>query len=168
MIIDSKGKLFGKISIIDVVVILIILMSVSLVGYKYVESKTSGTPKSKLETIQLKIYAGEVYEPLVKKVKLGMEVFDSTRETSFGKLKSMEVGESISWGLNSEGHWVSAPREGYVKIVVIVEGKGKIIKGDNGVTFNNYDYYIGDVIDRFRVGNILLPYGLKIVDIVKR
>ena len=39
MIIDNKGRLFGKISIIDILIVVIIIVAVAGIGSKFVKSK---------------------------------------------------------------------------------------------------------------------------------
>ena len=41
MIIDKKGKLFGKINIIDLLLIIILVAAIGIFGYKYISKDIS-------------------------------------------------------------------------------------------------------------------------------
>ena len=48
-LIDEKGRLFGKVNIIDLVVVLLVLLLVAAVGYKVLSPKIASSPTAKGE-----------------------------------------------------------------------------------------------------------------------
>lgn len=64
-IIDRKGKLFGKLNIIDLIAIVLIVAVVALVGYKLVSSGGgSATGQKVVYTVKVRGVEGEVYESI--------------------------------------------------------------------------------------------------------
>lgn len=64
-VIDKKGKLFGKLNIIDLIAILLILAVLALIGYKLLDGKSSslaGGGQSIVYTVEVKGVEPEVYE----------------------------------------------------------------------------------------------------------
>lgn len=61
-IIDRKGKLFGKLNIIDLIAIILIVAVIALVGYKLVSAGGgSGTGQKVVYTVKVRGVEGEVY-----------------------------------------------------------------------------------------------------------
>lgn len=149
MFIDSKGKLFGKISIIDILIILVVLAGTAGLAYKVNNSKTI-TPFTKTDDIQVVFSADEIPEFVAKVMKVGDIVKDPIKGTVFGKVKDIKKGTSISRVETADGRIVVAERPGYVSLKVTIEGKG--IYTNSGITFDNADYYIGKSLE-IRVGN---------------
>lgn len=64
-IIDRKGKLFGKLNIIDLIAVILIVAVVALVGYKLVSAGGgSGTGQKVVYTVKVRGVEGEVYESI--------------------------------------------------------------------------------------------------------
>ena len=60
-IIDRKGKLFGKLNIIDLIAIVLIVAVIALVGYKLVSSGGgSSTGQKVVYTVKVRGVEGEV------------------------------------------------------------------------------------------------------------
>lgn len=167
MIIDSKGKLFGKISIIDILIVLVLLAAIAGVGYKYAASKTT-TPFTVKDDIRMKFYGAEVPEYAANSVKAGDTVKDLVKGTVFGTVKEVVVDKAISVASTDRGEIVQASRPGFASIMITVEGKGLLGDGRSGVTIDNSEYYIGDAIDKLRAGNAALYYNVRVYDISKK
>ena len=62
--IDQKGKIFGKLNVIDLIVILLIIVVLALVGYKLVFSNgaMSGGGQKIVYTVKVEGVEPEVYE----------------------------------------------------------------------------------------------------------
>ena len=85
MIIDSKGKLFGKVSIIDIIIIIVVIAAIAGVGYKLKQSNTI-TLTTKTDKVRLTFFSEESTEYAVKAVKVGDVVKDIDQGTTFGRV----------------------------------------------------------------------------------
>ena len=162
MIIDSKGKLFGKVSIIDILIVLIVLAAVAGVAYKFTKSKTA-SPFVKLDNLEIKFYQEEVPEYVAKAVKRGDLAVESEQNSVFGRVTDIKVDKSVSWSQTPIGEIIQSTKPGYSSVLITIEGKG--IYGDSGVRIGNADYYIGRTT-LLKVGNAIF-YG-RIYDIRKK
>lgn len=63
-VIDKKGKLFGKLNIIDLIAIILIVAVVALIGYKLTSSNggLAGSGQNVVYTVEVKGVEPEVYE----------------------------------------------------------------------------------------------------------
>ncbi len=141
--IDNKGKLFGKINIIDLLIIVIVIAGVAGLGYKFAASGTS-SPFSKQDTIEIKFYAEEVGEFITSGMKVGDMVKDRSTNAYFGKITDIKVDKAASFAPDSEGNYVKSSKPGYVSVVLTVEGTGIYRDGASGqgASFDSSDYHV--------------------------
>lgn len=149
MIIDNKGKLFGKISIIDIMVVFVIIAILLGVGYKF--SKSSSVVLRKTESITLEFFAAEAPEFAADAAKIGDTVSDLEKMSVFGKVTALKVDKAKSFGQTASGELVPASRPGFSSIKL--EVAGEVMKNiDGGFSVNNATYVIGKEI-QLKVGN---------------
>ena len=149
VIIDEKGKLFRRISIIDILIVCIILAGIAGAYYKFGRSKTltSFTKPDRIETV---FFAEDVAEYAGSIVKQGDLVKDRITGSIFGKVKEIAIGPNVYYAPNDKGQMVKSSKEGYISLKVVVEGDG--IYSDNGITFGGMDYYVNKLLE-VRAGN---------------
>ena len=152
MIMDEKGRLFGKVSIVDLLIILVVITAAAGIGYKFTRSKTV-SPFIKTDSIQVRFYVEDAPSYAIDNVKIGDPVKESIQNTGLGHVTDIQKGKSIFWSTDSSGRLVSSSREGYASVVVTMKANGFF--GKNGVTINNTDYYVGKTIILY-VGNSAL------------
>lgn len=154
MIIDSKGKLFGKVSIIDIIVILVVIVAIVGVGYKMTQSNAI-TLTTKPDKVRLTFFSEESTEYAVKAVKVGDVVKDFEQGTTFGRLvEDIKTDKAMSFTEFTEyvdGEWVIGSKPGYCSYYMTVDGEG-VINAEGGVNFGGVNYYVGRTII-IRVGN---------------
>ncbi|MDP4179982.1 MAG: DUF4330 domain-containing protein [Bacillota bacterium] len=168
MILDSKGKLFGKISIVDILIVVIVLAAAGGVGYKLTRSKVGiYSTFAKSDKIEISFYADEVPDYAANAVSNGDIAKDFDRNVSFGKVTGKTTGNSVSWGVNEKGEQVASTKKGFNSVKVTVEGEGiyRDGKASSGVSFGSADFYIGRQITLL-VGNS--AFQCRIYDIKKK
>ncbi len=162
MILDKKGKLFGKVSIIDVIIVAVILIAILGVYYKFQKSATV-TPFSTLDKIQLTLQTDDVDKFAVDALEVGDVVKDWKANVVLGTLKEIRVGEAIIEKFNSDGEVVLSSRDDHVSVELVVEGEG--IYSEHGASsFGGNSYFInrsseisvGDVILWIRISKVEL------------
>lgn len=151
MIIDSKGKLFGKVSIIDILIVLVVIAAVVGVGYKLTKSST-GSIIANEEKFLLTFYNDEAPDYAVKSVKAGDVVKDFDKGSNLGKVIEVpKIDQAISFHEYEDGKWVTGSRTGYCSYYMQVEAKG-VTNADGGFSFGGANYYIGRTVT-IRVGD---------------
>jgi len=154
MIIDSKGKLFGKVSIIDIVIVLVVVAAIVGVGYKITQSNTI-TLTTKTDSIRLTFFSNESPEYAVKAVKEGDVVKDFEQGAVFGKVVGdIKADKALSYEEFTEyvdGEWIVGSRPGYCSYYMTVDGEG-VINADGGVNYGGANYYVGRTVI-IRAGN---------------
>jgi len=154
MIIDNKGKLFGKVSLIDIIIILVVIGAIAGITYKFTSSKSVGIlqPKDKLEIM---FYAEESPAYAVALVKVEDICRETVQNATFGKVSAVKSDKANSYAPDNNGKWVMSPKEGYSSMIVTIQGEGKYSL--DGVTIDNAVYFIGKAVE-LKVGNSIF-YG---------
>jgi len=162
MIIDKKGRLFGKVSIIDILAIVIVIAIAVFVGVKFKKDNTSSPFTQKEDRIQIVYLIEEVKDFVVDELKIGDSARESVYKASFGNVTDIKRDKSVSWVKTDQGKLFKSSKEGYSCVYITMEATG--IYGDNGVTIGGGEYFIGQSIV-LNIGKTQL-YG-KIYDMKK-
>lgn len=152
MIIDKKGKLFGKFNIIDIAILLIVAVAIAGVGYKYTKSKTV-TPLAKTTDVLITFSESERIDYAVTAVKEGDIVRDRVSGVAVGRVEKIVTGPSQIVVYTSEGEPVSTTKPGYLYYEITVRGNG--ILTDTGVTIGGTEFYVNKQNEvRFGITNL--------------
>lgn len=143
MIIDGKGKLFGKVSIIDILIVLVIILAIWGVRYKF--SKSNGgigevITGSSGNKVIMTFYGEEAPEFALKNVNQGDLVRELDRNIDLGNVTSIKIEKGVAY-VQTEHGYIKSSREGYSSYYLTVEGTG--IVDDLGLSIKGVDYQIG-------------------------
>ena len=154
---DSKGRLFGKVSIVDILIVVIILGAVAGVGYKYKKSQTQ-SPFAQKNKFQVEFFGEEYPSYIADSVNqsMGKPVIDGVQGSAFGKTSDIKIDNAVSFGTDMNGNVKASSKPGYKSIDVSAQGEGTY--NGTALTINNVDYYVGQTLDKIRVGNAELKY----------
>lgn len=103
-IIDNKGKIFGKINIVDLVAIILIILAVGFVGYKLaMQDGASGSvqPKKLTYTVMASGITQEMYEELEKYVPNGQLLSSATLLDAY--IVDMVANPHVEYNYDSDG-----------------------------------------------------------------
>jgi hypothetical protein len=150
MLFDKKGKLFGKISIVDILIAVIIIAVIGGVYYKFGKSGTV-TAFTKTDKIQMSFVSESIPNYIVNSIKVGDVAKDRVQNVVVGKVVDIAIGADKQVEPNSEGVVVMSSRPDYCSVTITVEGQG--IYGENGSTFGGVEYYVNKPGTEMRFGN---------------
>jgi len=156
MTIDGKGRLFGKIAVVDIMIVLIIVAAIAGAGYKFTKSEIAHPLFAKAGRIQIQFYIEVVQISAAKAVKAGDSARELIQGTGFGRVSYIETGNSVSWVKTDKGEYAAASKDGYCSAVITMEANGLI--GKNGVAIDNSIYYIGQIAT-ISIGDSGFYYG---------
>ena len=143
-IIDEKGRLFGKISVIDIIVIVFVIVVSALCIYKYVSRDKEEDIKRENEKLVVTFLAEEVPQYVTETLKEGKKVKDSEQRTTIGTVANYNVGPSISYATTFQGDYVKTTKEGYNSVEVTIDGLGYF--EDTGVRIGSQLFLVGKYI----------------------
>ena len=138
-IIDKNGRLFGKISVIDVMVILVVAV-IGVALYLKTNTMTHTSTTTANETIHYQIYVRGVSDTVKDVLRLEDKLFDEDRGNSgcLGVIKDIEVLPGTEMISFNDGTVAIVPAEGTDDLLLTIEGEG-LINGKNYSLNRVYD-----------------------------
>lgn len=143
MLIDRRGKLFGKISIVDIIIVTVILGLFPVIWFLTNTNVKNNMP-TESENIKVTFKVDEVPDIFSNSIQNGLSVKVQRQEDYFGKVVDFSVGDRIVYGTNSSGEWIASAKQNYKSAVFVVEGLGKY--SDNQALLNGVDLFKGQKI----------------------
>ncbi|MHB1393728.1 MAG: DUF4330 domain-containing protein [Clostridia bacterium] len=123
MLLDEKGRLFGKISIIDIGVLLLIVALLGGVYYKFfMVDKNSNA--AKFDTLEYKILVEEVRQQSVDAIEIGADIYDVKTDSPMGKIMSKEVLPATDQLTKADGTVVIAEKPERFNVLVTIRVPG--------------------------------------------
>jgi len=128
-LIDHNGRLFGKISIIDVLVILVVAALAAALSFKSNQTHTGTTVTS--DTITYQVLATGVRGYVSDAVQVGDYMYDKDRTSggTLGEITAVEVLEGTKLAELKDGSLAMAPAEDSVNLLLTIQGKGIVSEG---------------------------------------
>lgn len=140
-IIDRNGRLFGKISIIDVIVILAVLVVVLAIYVKTHKPQTGSNVDT--TTIVYQMQVDNMPEYMLQAIQKGDQIYDKERSTggSLGTITDIQVSDGTYEAKLSDGTYEVVPAENHYNLLLTIQGEGLI--DENGNYLLNRVYNLG-------------------------
>lgn len=137
--IDKKGRLFGKVSLVDLFAVVVLAAIFAVV---YLNMGASGRPVVGAEQPVLITFFNPALENFtVNALKIGAPVINDGNETFMGNVVGIEIGESISFMPDVYGNEVASPMEGYSSVAITSRVYGGM--SDGAVVLGGNVYGVG-------------------------
>lgn len=139
---DKNGKLFGKINIIDLLIVLIVIAAVIFVGLRFFGGNDNdyGQP----QTVIMTFYAGDAPALLAGAAQPGDPVNDFDNTSSLGTLVSYETEDAYTYGVGPGGEPVQLPVPNTCWLTFSCEVEGYVAA--DGLRVNGYEYPVGGTV----------------------
>ena len=142
MFIDEKGKLFGKINVIDLIIIVVIIAAIGILGYRFLgpASNVMGDNNNG-QTAIVKYYIEEASDFVANQVQVGDKCSDETRNIALGTVTNVEIADADSVGTNAEGQMVKTSKPGHKSMIITTEVPAT--EFEHGAVIGGVKYYVG-------------------------
>ena len=126
-IIDKKGRLFGAVSLIDILVIVVVIALAAGIYVRFFSIRTTAVAQeSDKISYQLTIEAVRSFQ--VDGIKSGDKIF-SMDGHDIGTIISVSAEEAMQWGPTHDGTAKKGPVQDYYDIMLEVEADGVVSEG---------------------------------------
>lgn len=142
--IDKNGKLFGKINLIDLIIVLVIILVVVFVALRVTGV---GGGDEGAAPVRISMFASEVPDYVLEYLVEGDSVMDFTEETELGTVESFETGEPFSYETTTNGEVQSVVKKGHKSLTLNVTGNA--VLGEHGATIGGELYGVGHTLTVF-------------------
>ena len=138
MFIDEKGKLFGKVSIIDILVVVLIVVGIFGIGFAYkqikandilTENKSLFGQQTDLDTLVVTMRLEEVREVTVSAIKEGDEIFAADTGKYIGEISQVSTEPATRTGADIYGDVFEAELPERYDVILTVNVPGKLTDG---------------------------------------
>lgn len=138
-LIDERGRLFGKVSLIDILVILFALVMALAVYLRFFSNETTSI-RSEGDTFAYTVKVDGVRQWTVEGFHVGDKLWDSDHDTYIGTITSVRSEPSTYEAILADGTYRMAQREGRYDVYLTVEAQGLI---SNGRYYASRTYEVG-------------------------
>lgn len=125
-LIDRNGRLFGKISIVDVIVILVVAV-LGVAIYAKTHKPQTGTKVATTSIVyQMRLENQPAY--MLDAIQVGDQMYDKERSTggSLGEILDIQVEDGTKRAELNDGTTAVVPAEGNYNILLTIRGKGLV------------------------------------------
>ena len=128
-VMDQNGRLFGKISIIDVLVIGVVLVLAAALFFKNNQTHTGTTVSNQTITYQVLVTGTRSY--VADAIAVGDTMYDLDHASggTLGKITAIETSDGTKFTELANGTVGMVPAEGCTDLILTVEGQGIVSDG---------------------------------------
>lgn len=143
-LIDEKGKLFGLINVVDLIVLLLVIV-VAAGAYSRFTPETSSAGQGELQEIEVKVMLPEVMEFAANSFSVGDELINANNSAYFGQIKDIVIQPISQKVIDEEGQVVldKSNQRYNATLTVAVQGQ---VSPTGVVKMDNYQLLIGEVL----------------------
>ena len=156
--IDKKGKLFDKVSVIDLFALLVIILAAVFLS-RGMGVKSIVTPQS-AETAYISFQTEQAADCVVPCLVPGARVMDEARGVALGNIIGTRIAEGYDYNPDEYGNLVVSPKYGYSYVEITSEVKGVMnerglwVDGNRYIVGHSMSVIAGDAILYMRVSGI--------------
>ncbi len=158
--IDEKGKLFGIINPLDLLVLLALIAAAVFMYGKVVSPEKSA---AKQTAVVVKFYSESSPKFAVDLLAKDMQAEDDTKGVSLGTVTDFTVGKGVVYTSDSEGNSIKSYQEDYSSCEITMNATGQVLEG-GALSVNGNVYAVGQSLT-LRVGNTKLFGRISALDI---
>ncbi len=139
-IVDEKGRLFGKVNVLDLIVVLLILAVAGRFGLRQFWA-VDAAPDGEEKEIEIVVRLQAVAQPTIDFLPVGTELTDSRNNAKVGKIVAVRIEPALVVSQGDDGRVIetrSSDRFDYYLTV-----RGKAWSTANQLTMVNFDVKIG-------------------------
>ena len=141
---DEKGRLFGKINIIDLLVMIVVLAAVCFALFRYV---LPGQEKAPQQDCEMVLFCHDAPKFTAEQVKVGDKVWDQSYDVELGTVKSVEIVPLMETQVGPDGKSFSVESDWLVSVVLVLDTKG--VKEEHGLRIDGSLYASGHTMTVF-------------------
>ena len=144
--IDKNGRLFGKVSVIDILIIALILAAGVFLAARYLSSRNNPIGAGgALDELEIKFYSEEVNNFVVDAIKEGDAAKEYVQYANFGNVVKVERADSITWVGDVDGIILPSSKDGYYSsVTVTTRARGRI--NAIGFELDGTTYFVGKTV----------------------
>ncbi len=126
--IDNKGRLFGKINIVDLLVVLLIVVAICATVYKFGFSAHNDVNETTTK-IEYVLKASGVRDFTLDSMKTGDTIYDDETNKPLGVIAHVEAKDAMDYALKADGTTVYTSKPGRYDAYITIESDARVLDG---------------------------------------
>lgn len=139
--IDDKGRVFGKISIVDLAVIFVVILGILWFGYSMWFKNLNKDVTSREKEIEITVLVQGIRPTTADAIKNSTKMFEFKTGAYIGDVVDVTTEPSKGWTVAPDGSWLQMPSPDKVDAYVRIRGTARI--GEDVITMNGVEVRIG-------------------------
>ncbi len=140
-ILDEKGRIFGKINIIDLVVIIVLVAAAVWFGYSMFGKNLEQDVAERQEETEITVVTSGIRATTAEAIAKGGKIFEFKTGAQIGEVIDVKTEPARVWLVQGDGKWVQVESEDRVDAFVTIRGTARI--GENVITMNGVEIRVG-------------------------
>lgn len=128
-ILDEKGRLFGVINIVDVIVIILAIVIVCGVYVKFSHNERTSAASSSLQTITYQMKVPAVRNGIADNLRAGDKIWDQENDVEIGTIKNVQVTQAKRAEALIDGTYAEGSVQDRYDVILTIEGGCQILNG---------------------------------------
>lgn len=147
--IDKNGKIGGKVSIIDLLILIILLAAIAFVGYRFLTKDRSGVVVNS-QDVYVSWTGTETPKYVAESIEIGARVLDDTENNVLGYVTDVKTDRGYHFDVDREGETVAIFPEDTVSVTVTslahgtLDANGLLVGGTRYAIGHTMVVYVGD------------------------
>ncbi|MCL2223415.1 MAG: DUF4330 domain-containing protein [Defluviitaleaceae bacterium] len=139
---DKKGRLFGKVSVVDLFAVVMVAAIVAVVYFNI--GGRAHLNVGAEQPVLITFFNPALHDFTVNAIEIDTPVIDDVNATFLGTVVGVEVGDSISFMPDIHGNEVASPMEGHSSVAITSRVYGRI--SDGAVVLGGNVYGVGSEV----------------------
>lgn len=139
--VDKNGKLFGKINLIDLLIVLVIIALAVFAALKVVNRSDDSAA---LTQVRICFFGEETPDYVANVLEKGASILDSKENVTMGTIEDFEIGAPLGYDTDANGEVQAVVRDGYNSVSITAIGTGELT--EHGVTIDGVLYGVGHTL----------------------
>lgn len=141
---DERGRVFGKISIVDLIIVLVLVAGAAWFGYAKFGRDLGAEIAAREEPARYTIIVTTIRQTTAEALAKGGKVFEFKTGAEIGTIKEVRTEPADIWSMQPDGRWLQVKSSDRVDAYVTVEATARI--GENTITVNGVEVRVGTSI----------------------
>jgi hypothetical protein len=138
---DEKGRVFGKISIIDLVIVIVLLTAGGWFAYAKFGKNLGQDIAARERSIEFTIVVATIRPATVEALTKGGKAFEFKTGAALGTVTKVTTEPSEVWTINEDGKWLKTTDTNRLDAYVTVAGTAR--ESESTITVNGVEIRVG-------------------------
>lgn len=140
-VLDDKGRVFGKISIIDLLMIIVLISLAVWFGYSMFGRNLHQDAAQRQQETEIVVVVSGIRPTTAEAIAKGGKIFEFKTGALVGEVVGVTTGPSKLWLVEGDGRWVQFESQDRVDAFVTIRGTARI--GEDVITMNGVEIRVG-------------------------